>query len=246
MIAVVGGSAACGVLTSLRKPGPEIPTVRVVREPVEVKVHALGELRPARTAMIVAPPVAGGTLQIVHIVRTGTIVLQGDVVVEFDPSEQEYNLEQSQSQLEEVDQQIRKTKADQAVRAAQDKVSLLRAQFDVRRAELTVKGNELLSGIEARKNVIALEESRRRLEQLQRDIQSRASSDQADLAVQAASRTKAMLGMKPGRPGGVAGRTKTHAAHLRNGHGCHRFHFAAGGRNRHHEHHAGEHSRAHS
>jgi len=145
---------------------------------------------------MVAPPVAGGTLQIVHIVKTGTIVQQNDVVVEFDPSEQEYNLEQSRSQLEEVDQQIRKMKADQAVRAAQDKVSLLRAQFDVRRAELTVKGNELLSGIEARKNEIALEESRRRLEQLQRDIQSRASSDQADQAVQAASRTKAMLGMK--------------------------------------------------
>jgi len=146
--------------------------------------------------MMVAPPVAGGTLQIVHIVKTGTIVQQNDVVVEFDPSEQEYNLEQSRSQLEEVDQQIRKMKADQAVRAAQDKVSLLRAQSDVRRAELTVKGNELLSGIEARKNEIALEESRRRLEQLQRDIQSRASSDQADQAVQAASRTKAMLGMK--------------------------------------------------
>ncbi|MBP1597402.1 MAG: copper/silver efflux system rane fusion protein CusB [Acidobacteria bacterium] len=196
VIATMGASAACGVLTSLRKPEPGIPTVRVVHEPVEVIVHALGELRPARTAMMVAPPVAGGTLQIVHIVKTGTIVQQNDVVVEFDPSEQEYNLEQSRSQLEEVDQQIRKMKADQAVRAAQDKVSLLRAQFDVRRAELTVKGNELLSGIEARKNEIALEESRRRLEQLQRDIQSRASSDQADQAVQAASRTKAMLGMK--------------------------------------------------
>ena len=121
---------------------------------------------------------------------------QGDIVVQFDPSEQEYNLEQSKSQLEEAEQQIRKMKADQAVRVAQEQVTLLKAQYEVKRAELKVKGNDLLSGIEARKNVIALEEAKRKLEQLQRDIKSRASSDAADLMVQNVARTKAMMGMK--------------------------------------------------
>jgi multidrug resistance efflux pump len=146
--------------------------------------------------MVVAPPIAGGTLQIVHIVKTGTRVNEGDIVVEFDPSEQEYNLEQSQSQLDEADQQIKKMRADQAVRVAQESVSLMAAQFGVRRAELTVKGNELLGAIEAKKNLINLEEAKRRLEQMQRDIKSRASSDQADLAVQGLSRMRAMNAMK--------------------------------------------------
>jgi multidrug resistance efflux pump len=192
-------SIACASLSqlmNLQKSGSSIPTARVVREPVEVKIYTIGELRPARTAMIVAPPVAGGTLQIVHIVKTGTRVNERDVVVEFDPSEQEYALEQSQSQLDEADQQIKKMKADQAVRVAQEAVSLMAAQFNVRRAELTCMGNELLGTIEARKNVISLEEARRRLEQLQRNIKSRASSDQADLAVQMVGRTRAMMGMK--------------------------------------------------
>ena len=73
--------------------------------------------------------VAGGALQIVHLAKTGTLVKQGDVVVEFDPSEQEYNLEQSKSQLEEAEQQIKKMKADQAVRVAQEQVTLLKAQY---------------------------------------------------------------------------------------------------------------------
>ena len=193
---VLSGTVACSALKNLKKPESSIPTTRVVREPVEVKVYALGELRPGRSAMVVAPAVAGGMLQIVHIVKTGTRVNEGDVVAEFDPSEQEYNLEQSKSQLEEADQQIKKLKADQAVRVAQENVSLMAAQFSVRRAELTVKGNDLLGAIEARKNVINLEEAKRRLEQLQRDIKSRASSDQADLAVQMASRTRAMMAMK--------------------------------------------------
>ncbi len=196
VVLALGASAGCSLIKGLRGSGPGIPTTRVVREPIEMKVYTIGELRPSRTAMIVAPPIAGGTLQIVNIVKTGTRVNEGDVVVEFDPSEQEYSLEQSQSQIEEADQQLRKVKADQAVRVSQDKVSLLRAQFDVRRAELAVKGNELLSGIEARKNLISLEEAKRRLAQLQQDIKSRASSDMADLAVQAAGRTKLMMGVK--------------------------------------------------
>jgi multidrug resistance efflux pump len=173
-----------------------IPTARVVREPVDVKIHTLGELLPARTATIVAPPVAGGMLQIIYLAEDGTFIKQGDIVVQFDPSEQQYNLGQSKSQLEEAEQQIIKMKADQAVRVAQEQVSLLQAQFEVQRAELKVKGNDLLSGIEARKNELSLEEAERRLEQLQRDIKSRAESDAADLAVQNVARTKAMLGIK--------------------------------------------------
>ena len=173
-----------------------IPVARVERLPVDVKIHTLGELRPARTATIMAPPIAGGALQILSIPETGTYVEQGDIVVQFDPSEQEYNLEQSKSQLEEAEQQIKKMKADQAVRVAQEQVSLMKAQFEVRRAELKVKGNDVLSGIEARKNVLSLQEAKRKLEQLQRDIKSHASSDAADLAVQNVARTKAMLGMK--------------------------------------------------
>jgi HlyD family secretion protein len=202
LAAAILGSAMCASCASiaqlldLKKAVVSIPTARVVREPVEVKIYTIGELRPAQTAMIVAPPVAGGTLQIVQIVRTGAHVNKGDVVVEFDPSEQEYALEQSQSQLDEADQQIKKMRADQAVRVAQEAVSLLAAQFAVRRAELTCMGNELLGAIEARKNAISLEEAKRRLEQLQRDIKSRASSDQADLAVQSMARAKAMMGMK--------------------------------------------------
>lgn len=173
-----------------------IPTARVVREPVDVKIHTLGELLPARTATIIAPPVAGGMLQIVYLAENGTFVKQDDIVVQFDPSEQQYNLEQSESQLEEAEQQIIKMKADQAVRVAQEQVSLLQAQFEVQRAKLKVKGNDLLSGIEARKNELSLEEAERKLEQLQRDIKSRAESDAADLAVQNVARTKAMLGIK--------------------------------------------------
>jgi HlyD family secretion protein len=182
-------------IAGLQPSEARVPTAKVVRGPVETKIYTLGELRPAQTATIVAPPMSG-QLQIIHLLKTGTRVKQGEVVVEFDPSEQEYNLEQSRSQLEEADEQIIKLKADQAVKAAQNRVALLKAQYNVRRAELKVKGNDLLSTIEAKKNLIDLADAKRRYEQLQRDIQSRASSDAADMAVQNVARMRAQMGMK--------------------------------------------------
>lgn len=183
-------------VSGLQKPQIRIPTARVTRGPVEIRIHALGELQPSKSTTVVAPIMSGGMMQIIHLAKSGTHVKKGDLVVQLDSSEQEYNLEQSQSQLEEAEQQIIKVKADQAVRAAQNKVSLLRAQYRVRRAEFKVQGNELLGAIEAKKNLIDLADAKRNYEQVQRDTQSRASSDAADLMMQTVARTKAEMGMK--------------------------------------------------
>ena len=75
--------------------------------------------------------------------------------------------------LLEANLEIEKLKADSAAQKAQDDVDLLTARFDVRKAELDVQGNELLSAIKARKNELTLEEAKRRLAQLEQDVASR-------------------------------------------------------------------------
>ena len=57
-------------------------------------------------------------LRIVKLVPTGTAVKAGDVVIEFDPADQQFALEQAKSELAEAEQQIVKMKADTAVQAA--------------------------------------------------------------------------------------------------------------------------------
>jgi HlyD family secretion protein len=171
------------------------PTVKVAKGNIDLKVYITGELRTPNTSILIAPPV-GGTLQIVKFARTGDTVKAGDVVLEFDPSEQEYNLEQAQSALDQADQQITKNKADAAISISKDQVDLLHARFDVRRAELDVSQNELKSAIDAKKNDLALEEAKRRLAQLEEDSKSRAASNAANLAVFMAQRAKAQLDIK--------------------------------------------------
>ncbi|HEY4580125.1 MAG TPA: efflux RND transporter periplasmic adaptor subunit, partial [Candidatus Acidoferrales bacterium] len=161
---------------------------------LELKVYTTGELRPAKSMVLMAPQM-GGTLQIVTLARTGDLVKQGDVIAEFDPSEQEYNLDRERMDLLIAEQEITKANADAAVQMAQDKVAILRAKFDVRRAELDVSRNELLSQIDAQKNNLALSEAKRRLEQLEQDVKSRTASSRAGITVLEEKRNRARLNM---------------------------------------------------
>lgn len=193
LLAVGGGLPVA--LQKLRRPSRETMTVRVQRGSVDSRIYVRGELRATRTAVLLAPPV-GGRLQIVHLAKTGARVTLGDVVVEFNPSEQQHTLDQSRSDLQRAEQEITKAKADAAVQVAQDQVALLKARFDVRRAELDVSKNELVSAIDAKKNLLAQEEAKRRLAQLQQDTQSRVASNQASLAVSEEKHNKAQLAMQ--------------------------------------------------
>jgi multidrug efflux pump subunit AcrA (membrane-fusion protein) len=175
--------------------GAVIPTARVVEGDVPVVVHATGELRPVRSSALVAPAI-GGPLQILHIMGTGTPVKAGEVVVEFDLSEQEERLAQAKSELAQAEQEITKLRADMVVQRAQDQVALLTARYDVRRAELDAQANELLSAIDAKKNLLTLEEAKRRLAQLEDDLKSRDATDRASLAVLEEKRNKARLAME--------------------------------------------------
>ena len=173
----------------------DIPVAVVRHLDLDLKVYTTGELRSPNAVAMSAPPIAGGALQITHLLHAGTPVKKGDVVIEFDPSEQHYKLEQSSSELQQAEQEIIKAKADANVQAAQDKVALLKARYDVRQAELEVQKNELVSAIDARKNQLALEQSKRALDQLLQDIKSHGTTGQAGIELAQEKWKKAKLAM---------------------------------------------------
>jgi len=172
-----------------------VPTAKVVRGPLKLTVYATGDLRAGRTVNLMAPSV-GGQIRIVKLLTTGTPVKTGDVVMEFDPSDQQFALEQAQVDLESADQQIVKMKADNAVQESQDKLNLLTAQYDLRKAELDVLGNEFVGAIDAQKNQLTLDEAKHHLQQLQQDAASRVATSAAALDVVVEKRNKADLAMK--------------------------------------------------
>ena len=194
-VALVGAATFTMGGTGLPEGRSTIPTGKVARGPLKLTVYATGELRAGRTMSLMAPP-AGGSLRIVKLLQTGTAVKKDEVVIEFDPADQQFALEQAKTDLDEADQQIVKMKADNAVQASQDALDILGARYNVRRGELDTAGNEFIGAIEAQKNTLTLEENRRRLEQLQGDAAQRSVTSGAALAVLQERRTKAVLAME--------------------------------------------------
>jgi len=174
----------------------DVPLAKVRRGDLDLKVYTTGELRASHFAALTAPAIGGGALKITHLLHTGARVRKGEIVVEFDPIEQRYTVEQSRSELLQAEQEIIKAKADAAVQAAQDKVALLKARFEVRRAELEVQKNELASTIDATKNQLALGQAKRALAELEQDIKSHATSGHAGIGLAQEKWSKARLAMK--------------------------------------------------
>jgi HlyD family secretion protein len=200
--ALVGVVLAAGVgvvvassRVTLNPKNDDIPLAEVKRGQIDLQVHASGELRASHSIMLSAPAVGGDALQITHLVRTGQPVKKGDVVFEFNPSEQLYKLEQNHSELQQAEQEITKAKADAAVLAAVDKVTLLKDRYSVRRAELDVQKNELVSKIDADKNELALGQAKRVLVEEEKDIESHKASGQAATYLAQEKYNKAKLGM---------------------------------------------------
>jgi HlyD family secretion protein len=183
---------SAGTLT----PQTAVPTARVKQENIKLDVRTTGELQARQSVTLFAPPVGGSTLQIVHLAPVGTAVKPGEVVLQFDPSEQEYNLETNRSDLEEATQEIAKAKAQGAVQDSDDRLAILKAKSAVRKAQLQVQKNPLLAAIDAKKNVLALDQAKRALAQLLQDVQSHAASNQAELQVAQAKFNKAKITME--------------------------------------------------
>src|SRR5216110_3301387 len=194
VLALAACSSACHQTTVLATDS-EIPTATVKEVDLQLKVSTTGVLRTSESRTISAPAIGGGTLQIVTLARSGAHVHTGDVVLEFDPSQQEYNLGQNRSDLLQAEQEIAKSKADAAVQTAEDQTALLKAKYAVRRAELEVSKNELLSKIDAQKNILALDEAKRALTQLEQDVRTHSASNKAALAISEEKRNKARLAM---------------------------------------------------
>jgi HlyD family secretion protein len=194
LLILAGSVVACRQASALAGE-LDVPTTTVKQADVQLKTLTTGALRSKDSRVIAAPPIAGGTLQIVKLARFGAQVHKGDVVLEFDPSQQEYNLAQNRSDLLQAEQEIAKSKADAAVQTGEDQTALLKAKYTVRQAELEVSKNELVSKIDAQKNILALDEAKRALAQLEQDIHSHSASNKAALAISEEKRHKARLAM---------------------------------------------------
>ena len=170
----------------------QIATARVQRSDVVIRAFTRGELHAVRSATLLAPNL-NGTVQITELAPTGAFAREKDLIVEYDDSERQAALEEARLGVQLVDEQIKGVKASQAIQASEDAVTLLTARYAIQTAQLNVQQNPILDAIDAKKNILALDEAKRALTQLEVDAKSRQDQFASQLAVYQEQRNRSLL-----------------------------------------------------
>lgn len=162
-----------------------------------VRVHGIVEAVESHT--IAAPRLSGqglNTLIITRLVKNGSTVHQGDVLVEFDRQAQLKNVLDKEAEYKGLVAQIGKMQADQAAARAADETELKKAEDALKTAELEVKKNEIVSRIDAEKNLENLEEAKATFQQLTETFDLKRQAAKADLRILEIQRDRALTAMK--------------------------------------------------
>src|SRR5271157_6649203 len=115
--------------------------------------------------MLTVPQAGGNTVAITYLREPGELVEAGDVVVQLDTTQQEYNLREAEADLAEAEQQVIKAQADGQALDEETRFQVESTTADVKLAELDIRKNPLLAAIVARQNDLALDAARNRQHQ---------------------------------------------------------------------------------
>ncbi len=176
--------------------GVELPTTRVKRGRVTITVAARGELQGGNSEMLTAPQVGGGPVAITNLREPGELVEAGDVVVQLDTTQQEFNLREAEADLAEAERQVIKAEADSQAMDEETRYQVASTTADVKLAELEIRKNPLLAAIAARQNILALEAARNRQHQAEQDVNNKKATAAAGIAIQQAAQNKAKVAME--------------------------------------------------
>jgi HlyD family secretion protein len=171
----------------------KVPVTRVKRGDLTFTIAARGDLHGGNSEMLTAPLTGGGELHITLLKKPGDIVKANEVVLEFDPTDQEYKLKEAESDVAENKLKVEQAQAQAEAESEEARYALAKAESDVRVAEYDVRKNPILPAITARQNDLALQAAQARMNQLKQDLNNRQATNLAAIAVQQAALGKAEI-----------------------------------------------------
>ena len=203
VVILLGGAAT---INRAKDPQPQEPgrrgreaTVNVSRRDFVRSVRLSGTVEAVQSTTVAAPRLSGpntSSLVITRLVRPGTTVSPGDLLVEFDRQVQLQTALDRRAELNDLDQQIRKKEAEARAAQARDDSELQLAESALARANLEMIKNDMLPKIQVEKNTQAVEQAAARLKQLKLTYELKRKAADADIRILQIRRGKAEGAMK--------------------------------------------------
>lgn len=177
------GLCGGGVVAAYKYTGTtevEVAVARVRKGDFIISVRTRGDIKSARSLILKAPQVPG--LRIVRLAPAGRPVKKGDVVVEFDGSQQDQNVISRTTTVRAADGDITQTKATQKIDNEADAMNKMSSEYDLERSKLDASKAEVLSAIEGEKNRIQVGVSEGSLQTVKASINAHQVGQAADLS----------------------------------------------------------------
>ena len=205
LVVALTAAAAFGAANRLTARVPDLSAAQasahvvVKRQDFVRSVRLGGTVEAVQATTIAAPRLAGqnnNSLVIMRLIKSGTSVKPGGLLIEFDRQEQLRNSLDRRAELTDFEQQIKKRQADENAAKASDDSTLMQAQSTRERARLELVKNEMLPRIRAEKNTLAFEEADARLKQLQETYELKRRAAAADIRIIEIRRDRSETNMK--------------------------------------------------
>ncbi len=177
----------------------EESVIRVERSDFSQSLRLNGITQASRSFVVLAPKLEGaqvGSMVITKLAPAGTHIKKGDFLVEFDPQAQTKDYLEKKGAYESLVGQVAQKRAEEAIASSKDDTAMKQAEDELKRAQLELQKNEIVSRIDAEKNQEALDEAQATLKQLKETYQLKRAAAAATIRIQEIQRDRALEAMR--------------------------------------------------
>ncbi len=177
----------------------EESVIRVERRDFSQSLRFNGTTQASRSFVVLAPKLEGaqvGSMVITKLAPAGTHIKKGDFLVEFDPQAQTKDYLEKKGAYESLVGQVAQKRAEEAIASSKDDTAMKQAEDELKRAQLELQKNEIVSRIDAEKNQEALDEAQATLKQLKETYQLKRAAAAATIRIQEIQRDRALEAMR--------------------------------------------------
>jgi multidrug resistance efflux pump len=179
--------ALFAVFTSWQSPTPEwhyMQAAAAAAEPQPAPRHEVrltGVIQAVHYFTVLVPQLGGqgGRVTLTRIIANGVMVKTGDVLAEFDRTQEVDNARDAKAKFDDLSHQVEQRQAQNRADAAKRAADLQSAEADLAKAELELRKGPLLAEIDKLKNEVKAEAAREHVASIKK---SSAFHDQADAA----------------------------------------------------------------
>ncbi len=154
-------------------------------KPAPRQLRATGTTRALKQLLVLTPQIAGqsGRLTLVRLVASGTSAKPGDILAEFDRTQQLDNALEARAKYEDFGHQVAQRRAENRANVERRAEEMQQALADLAKAELQRRKGPILGEIERLKNEVKLEDAKTHVESLKKSHHAREVADAAALRI---------------------------------------------------------------